>query len=65
MGSLVNSRRINEIVTIGDDIDVKVVRLRRGNVHLAIKAPKTVPVHRKEIYDKIRKGKSGNKGRQA
>lgn len=50
---LVLSRKIGEVVTIGNDIKVTVVNIDRGIVRLGIEAPKSIIVHRKEIYDKI------------
>lgn len=50
---LVLSRKIGEIITIGNSIEVSVLSYDRGVVRLGIKAPKTVPVHRKEVHDKI------------
>jgi carbon storage regulator len=50
---LVLSRKIGEIITIGASIKVTVLSYDRGVVRLGIEAPKTIPVHRKEIYDKI------------
>jgi carbon storage regulator len=50
---LVLSRKIGEIITIGSSIKVTVLSFDRGVVRLGIDAPKTIPVHRKEIYDKI------------
>jgi carbon storage regulator len=50
---LVLSRRNEESIMIGDDIEVKVVGIRRRNVRLGIKAPRQVSVHRREIYDRV------------
>lgn len=50
---LVLSRKIGEIVTIGNSIKITVLSFDRGVVRLGIEAPKSIPVHRKEIHDKI------------
>lgn len=50
---LVLSRKIGEVVTIGKAITITVLSNDRGIVRLGIEAPKNVPVHRKEIFDKI------------
>jgi carbon storage regulator len=50
---LVLSRKIGETITIGNSITITVLGFDRGFVKLGIEAPKSVPVHRKEIYDKI------------
>ncbi len=50
---LVLSRKIGEVITIGNSIQITVLSYDRGIVRLGIEAPKSVPVHRKEIYEKI------------
>jgi carbon storage regulator len=56
---LVLSRKAGEAITIGANADIKIVLLEtKGNsVKIGITAPKTVPVHREEIYEKIRAAK--------
>lgn len=51
---LVLSRQRDETIMIGDDIEVTVVDIRGDKVRLGINAPKSVSVHRKEVYDAIR-----------
>lgn len=59
---LVLSRRVDESIIIGDDIEIKILRTRDGKVRLGIKAPEGVSVHRKEIYDAIKRaGKTTQK----
>ena len=55
---LVLSRQKEQDILIGHDIVVKVVDVRGGNVRLGIEAPKDLPVHRREIYEKIHKPKT-------
>lgn len=50
---LVLSRKVGEVITIGSSIRITVLSHERGVVRLGIEAPKSVAVHRKEIYDKI------------
>lgn len=50
---LVLSRKIGEVITIGNSVRVRVLSFDRGVVRLGIEAPKSIPVHRKEVYDKI------------
>lgn len=50
---LVLSRKVGEVITIGSSVTVTVLGLDRGIVRLGIDAPKSIPVHRKEIHDKI------------
>ncbi len=52
---LVLSRQRDQAIIIGDDIEVSVVDLRGDKVRLGINAPRSVSVHRKEIYEAIRK----------
>lgn len=52
---LVLSRQRDETVMIGDDIELTIVDIRGDKVRLGIKAPSRVPVHRKEVYDAIRR----------
>ncbi|MEK7664054.1 MAG: carbon storage regulator CsrA [Patescibacteria group bacterium] len=55
---LVLTRKKNESIVIGDDITVTVVEVRGDKVRLGIVAPKTVPVHRQEVFEAIH-GKPG------
>lgn len=50
---LVLSRRKDETIMIGDSVEITVVDIRGDTVRLGITAPRTVSVHRKEIYDAI------------
>ena len=47
---LVLTRGVNESIMIGDQIEITIVDLKKDRVRIGIKAPSTVPVHRKEIY---------------
>lgn len=55
---LILSRRVGEVIRIGEDIQVRVSQVRGHQVRLEIVAPRDVPVHREEIYDKIKKEES-------
>ncbi|MDX8044601.1 carbon storage regulator CsrA [Gracilibacillus sp. S3-1-1] len=50
---LVLTRKTNEAIQIGDDIQIKVISVDGDQVKLGISAPKDVEVHRKEIYQAI------------
>ncbi len=58
---LVLSRRINESIMIGDDVEVIIVDVRGDKVRLGITAPKTISVHRKEVYEAIQREKAEGK----
>ena len=51
---LVLSRQIDETIMIGDEVELTIVDLRGDKVRIGIKAPATVAVHRKEVYDAIK-----------
>jgi len=42
---------------IGDDVEIIIVDVRGDKVRLGITAPKSIPVHRREIYDAIQREK--------
>ena len=50
---LVLTRKVNQSIVIGDDIEVVVLEVRGEQIRLGIKAPRNVVVHRKEIYEQI------------
>lgn len=54
---LVLSRQRDETIIIGDNIEITVVDIRGEKVRLGINAPPHVPVHRKEVYDAIKREK--------
>ena len=51
---LILTRRVGEAVIIGDDVKLTVLGVRGNQVRLGVDAPKTVSVHREEIYDRIK-----------
>ncbi len=50
---LILSRKVGEAIKIGDDIEVVVTEISNNRVKLGIKSPKSIPVYRKEIYQRI------------
>jgi len=50
---LVLSRKIDETIIIGDNIEVTVVDVKGDQVRIGIKAPKEITIHRKEVYEAI------------
>ena len=47
------SRKVNESIMIGHDIEITVLEIKGDQVKLGINAPKSVPLYRKEIYVQI------------
>ncbi|MGZ0168735.1 MAG: carbon storage regulator CsrA [Planctomycetales bacterium] len=52
---LVLSRKKDEKIVIGDNISIMVVEIRGDKVRLGIDAPRDVSVHRREVYDAIKR----------
>ncbi len=61
---LVLSRKKNESIVINNDITIVVVEIRGDKVRLGVEAPKEVPVHRREVYDAIRRNHRAEPGEQ-
>lgn len=47
------SRKINESIMIGNDIEITVLEVKGDQIKIGISAPKSVPIYRKEIYLQI------------
>lgn len=47
------SRKVNESLIIGNDIEVTILEIKGDQVKVGISAPKSVPIYRKEIYLQI------------
>lgn len=52
---LVLSRQRDQSIMIGDDIEITIVDVRGDKVRVGINAPRQVSVHRKEVYEAIRR----------
>lgn len=52
---LILTRRVGESVMIGDDVSITVLGVKGNQVRLGINAPKSVAVHREEIYQRIKR----------
>lgn len=50
---LVLSRQLDQSIFIGDDIRITVVDVRNGKIRLGIDAPRSVGVHRSEVFELI------------
>ncbi|HBG28396.1 MAG: carbon storage regulator [Planctomycetes bacterium GWF2_41_51] len=61
---LVLSRQKNESIMIGDDVEIIIVDVRGDKVRLGITAPKSVSVHRKEVYNAIQQEKAEAKAKE-
>ncbi|MBS5786976.1 MAG: carbon storage regulator CsrA [Clostridioides difficile] len=51
---LVISRKTEETILLGDDIEIKVISVENNTVKLGISAPKDISILRKEVYEKIK-----------
>ncbi len=51
---LILTRRVGETVMIGDDVTVTVLGVKGNQVRMGINAPRTVAVHREEIFERIK-----------
>lgn len=49
------TRKPQESIIIGNNIEVKILEVNGDQVKLGIEAPKAIPIHRKEIYIQIQK----------
>lgn len=52
---LVLSRQRDQTIMIGDDVEITIVDIRGDKVRLGITAPRHIQVHRKEVYDAIKR----------
>ena len=62
---LVLTRKTNQSIMIGDEIEVTVLAVARDKIRLGITAPREVPVFRKEVYLSIKgeESEAGNNGK--
>ena len=52
---MILTRRVGETVMIGDEVTITVLGVKGNQVRVGIKAPKSVAVHREEIYERIKR----------
>jgi carbon storage regulator len=52
---LILTRRIGEVLMIGNDVTVTVLGVRGNQVRVGINAPKDIVVHRQEIYERLKR----------
>ena len=55
---LILTRKVGESLVIGDDVRVTIVGVKQSQVRIAVKAPREIPVHREEIYRRIKAEKA-------
>ncbi len=51
---LILTRRVGETLMVGDDVSITVLGVKGNQVRIGINAPKEIPVHREEIYNRIK-----------
>lgn len=51
---LVLSRHIDEQIIVGDDIVITLIDIRGDKVRLGVEAPAEIPVHRREVWERLR-----------
>lgn len=59
---LILTRRVGETLVIGDDVTVTVLGVKGNQVRLGVNAPRDLPVHREEIYERIQQEKRAAAG---
>jgi len=52
---LILTRRVGETLMIGDEVTVTVLGVKGNQVRIGVNAPRDVPVHREEIYERIKR----------
>lgn len=61
---LILTRRVGETLNIGDEVKVTVLGINGNQVRVGIVAPKDLPVHREEVYERIKKEREGSDARR-
>jgi len=52
---LILTRRTGETVMIGNEVTMTVIGVKGNQVRLGLTAPRTIPIHREEIYERIKR----------
>ena len=58
---LVLTRKSNQSIMIGDEIEISVLAIMGEKVRIGIEAPRAIPVFRKEVYLDIKSGEDGHR----
>lgn len=56
---LILTRRVGETVMIGNEVTITILGVKGNQVRVGINAPKSVAVHREEIYERIKREQAG------
>lgn len=62
---LVLTRGVGQAIVIGDDVTITVLGINGNHIRVGFKAPKSVAVHRKEVYDRIKEEGSPKAGQES
>lgn len=57
---LILTRNINQAIIINDDIRVEVLEVNGNQVRIGVEAPKSIGVHRQEVWDRIQAEKQSD-----
>lgn len=58
---LILTRKPGQAIIVGDDVTITVLGVKGNQVRIGVNAPKQVPVHREEVYERIKKEKEEDK----
>ncbi len=61
---LILTRRVGETVVIGDNVTVTVLGVKGNQVRLGVNAPKEIPVHREEIFERIKRERADEEAKR-
>ena len=56
---LILTRRIGESIIINDNVKVVILGIKQSQIKIGVEAPKEIPVHREEIFERIQEGQGG------
>ena len=51
---LVLARKVGQSIVVNDNVEILIIEVRGDHVRLGIEAPRSIPVHRKELLEQIR-----------
>lgn len=57
---LILTRRTGETVMIGNEVTMTVLGVKGNQVRIGLNAPKSIPIHREEIYERIKREQQGD-----